>query len=106
MAFPERRKHERLDLRLQTLLSRTDSYPAVDGITENLSQGGAYVKTKNWADCRLNAESAVAFFLPPSFTGLRETIGLQGRASIARIDDQNEAVALSFSGEFKQFEWI
>ena len=77
-----------------------------EGVTENLSQGGAFVKTRNWSNCRINDRTVVAFFLPPSFTGHNETIGLQSTAVIARIDQENEGIGLRFTKNFRNFEWI
>ena len=106
MGFRDRRKHERLNLQFQTILSQMGLKSPIEGVTENLSQGGAFVKTRNWSSYQINDKAVVAFFLPPSFTGYEETIGLRGNAVIARIDQENEGIGLRFNKDFTYFEWI
>ena len=106
MGVQDRRKHERLNLQLPVMLSKIGLYSPIEGMTENLSQGGAFIKTRNWHYFLINDKAVVAFFLPPSFTGHNKTIGLEGTAVIARIDQENEGIGLRFTKDFKEFEWI
>jgi hypothetical protein len=46
----------------------------------------------------------LTLFLPPSFSGQETTIGLQGSAQIVRLVEDNEGVAVKFSGPLKQFK--
>ena len=78
----------------------------IEGITTNLSQGGALIKSKNRHSCQAGALVVLTFFLPPDFTGQNETIGLQGDAVITRIDRENEGIAVEFIKTFREFERI
>lgn len=106
MGSRDRRKHKRLRLQFKTVLSQMGLNVPVEGITENLSQGGAFVKTSNWPNFQIDDMAVVAFFLPPSFTGLDETLGLHGTAVVARTDKENEGIGLRFTEDFRHFEWI
>ena len=78
----------------------------IEGVAENLSQGGAFLKTTNWSNFEIDDKAVVAFFLPPSFTGINETIRLEGIAEIARIDQENDGIGVRFTKDFRHFEWI
>lgn len=106
MGTRDRRKHERLKVQFKTILSQMGLNVPVEGITENLSQGGAFVKTSKWPNFQINDKAVVAFFLAPSFTGLAETIGLHGTAVVTRTDKENEGIGLRFTKNFTHFEWI
>ena len=106
MRVRDRRKHERLEVQFQTILSPVRLNSSIEGVAENLSQGGAFVKTTDWSNFQIDDKAVVAFFLPPSFTGVDETIGLEGTAEIARIDQENGGVGLQFTKDFRHFDWI
>ena len=46
----------------------------------------------------------VAFCLPPKFTGQKKTIGLQGGAVVARVDEVYKGIAVKFIKKLKQFK--
>jgi hypothetical protein len=100
----DRRIHKRLDLRFPTKLNALGLNYPVEGETENLSQGGALIKTRSWYVFQHRDRTLVTIFIPPDFSGQETTIGLQGSAVIIRIDQDNELVALQFVKSFKQFE--
>jgi len=79
---------------------------SIEGITTNLSQGGAFIKSKNRHSCQAGAYVFLTFFLPPDFTGQNKTIGLQGDAVITRIDQENGTIAVEFIETFREFERI
>ena len=106
MGVGDRRKHERLEVQFRTLLSPMGSNSSIVGIAENLSQGGAFVKTENWSNFQINEKAAVAFFLPPSFSNLDEEAGLEGTAEITRIDQVHRGIGLRFTKDFKHFKWL
>lgn len=106
MGTRDRRKHERLKVQFKTILSQMGLNVPVEGITENLSQGGAFVKTSKWPNFQINDKAVVAFFLPPSFSKLDEVVGLEGMAEIARIDQVHGGIGLRFTKDFKHFKWI
>jgi hypothetical protein len=106
MTGREKRKHVRLKRYFKARLSKVGvSYP-IEGNTENVSQGGAFIKTKDWHSFRPNDKTIVTVYLPPIFTGQDATIGLQGTALVSRVDEENEGVAVQFLKNFKQFERI
>jgi hypothetical protein len=83
-----------------------DLNPSIEGITTNLSQGGAFIKSKDRHLCQAGAYAFLTFFLPPDFTGQNRTIGLRGEAIITRIDQENEGVAVEFINALRGFERI
>jgi len=100
----ERRKHIRLNGHFSAKLSRVGLYFPVGGMTDNVDQGGAFIKTKDWDDFQPHDQIVVTLFIPPSFSGQEKTIGLTGPAVVARIVVENEGVAVQFTKPFKQFE--
>ncbi|MBW1982465.1 MAG: FHA domain-containing protein [Deltaproteobacteria bacterium] len=107
MKAQERRKFRRLDHQFPTMIHcRTGSCLSIEGQSMNLSQGGAFVRTKAWHGVRVNDKAVVTFFLPPDFTGHDKTIGLQGEGIITRVDEDNQGVGIKFVKGFKQFEQI
>lgn len=106
MAARDKRKDIRVTQYLRARLAKADLPNGIEGETENLSQGGAFVRTSDWGSFRLNERTVVTLFLPPAFSGQKATIGLQGAAIITRIDEENEGVALEFVRSFRQFERI
>jgi len=103
MSFRERRKYVRVNRQFTTLLSSTAGKHETIGTTENISQGGVYIKTRNWRTFRAGDQTTVTLFLPPSFTDKEKTLGLRGNA-IRRVDFLNEAIALEFNKKLQYFE--
>ena len=106
MGVGDRRKHERLEIQFRTLLSPMGLNSSIVGVAENLSQGGAFVKTTDWSNLQINDKAVVAFLLPPSFSRLDEVVGLEGTAEIARIDQVHGGIGLRFTKEFRHFKWV
>jgi hypothetical protein len=106
MPARDRRKQIRVTQYFRTKLAKADVPNGVEGETENLSQGGAFVRTSDWRSFQVNDRTVVTLFLPPAFSGQQATIGLRGAAIITRIDEENEGVALEFVRSFRQFERI
>jgi len=79
---------------------------SLEGMTVNISQGGASIKTEHWRSLHVSNRADLTFFLPPKFTGQSHLIGLQGSAIVTRIDKQNECVAVKFVKSFRHFEPI
>jgi hypothetical protein len=74
------------------------------GVTMNVSQEGALVWTNGWRSFQVNDETLITIFLPGSFTGHDAPRGLRGRATVTRIDETNEGVALRFNKRLRQFD--
>ena len=70
----------------------------------NVSQLGAYIKTNYHGFFRVNDQATIRCFLPANLTGQNQTIVLQDKAVIIRIDQEDEGLALGFNKSFKQFE--
>jgi hypothetical protein len=76
----------------------------LDGKTTNLSQKGAFIRTKHWSSFQAGDPAVFTFFLPPDFTGQDKIVGLQGSAIITRIEEENEGIGVEFVKNLKQFE--
>ena len=79
---------------------------SLEGISVDISQEGAFIKIKNWQSFKVRDHAVVAFCLPPKFTGQDETIGLQGGAVVARVDEVYKGIAVKFIKKLKQFKPI
>src|SRR5512139_320134 len=106
MAARDRRKDIRVTQYFRAKLAKGDVPNGIEGETQNLSQGGAFVRTSDWRSFQVNDRTVVTLFLPPAFSGQEAPIGLRGAAIITRIDEENEGVALEFVRSFRQFERI
>jgi len=106
MDTSDKRKQVRIKQHFKAKLSKEGMASSLEGITATVSQGGAFIKTKDWNSLQTNDKTVITVYLPPVFTGQDVTIGLQGSAVISRIDEDNEGVAVEFLKNFKQFERI
>ena len=106
MTSRERRKHVRIQRQFEARLFNAKVRYETEGLTENISQGGVYVKTRDWSSFRTGDQAIVTLFLPPSFTDRDKIFGLRGNAIVRRVDQKNEGVALEFSRDFQEFEKV
>jgi hypothetical protein len=106
MTTRERRKHVRIKRRFVTEISDAKGQYETEGVTEDVSQGGAFIRTKDWRAFQTGDQAVVTFFLPSSFTDSNQSICLRGDAVIKRIDQKIEGIALEFRKNFQQFERI
>jgi hypothetical protein len=104
MLLPDRRKRERLGWSFPVTLCKDGLDCLFSGMSVNVSQLGAYIKTNYHEFFRINDQATIKCFLPTDLTGQNQTIILQDRAVILRIDQENEGLALEFNKSFKQFE--
>ena len=102
----ERRRHVRINRQFITQIFTPRSDHETQGVTENISQGGAYIKVEDWRPFQTGDQAVITFLLPPSFTDRGKTIGLRGEAEVRRVDQQNEGIALEFIRHFQEFEKI
>ena len=102
----ERRRHVRINRQFVTKIFAPRSDYATQGVTENISQGGAYIKVEDWRAFQTGDRTIITFLLPPGFTDRGKTIGLRGEAEVKRVDQQKEGIALEFSRYFQEFEKI
>jgi hypothetical protein len=102
----ERRRYVRINRQFVTQIFTPRSEYETQGVTENISQGGAYIKVEDWRAFQAGDQTVITFFLPPSLTDSGKNIGLRGEAEVKRVDQQNEGIALEFSRDFQEFEKI
>jgi len=106
MTSRERRKHVRIQRQFEARLFNAKVRHETEGLTENISQGGVYVKTRDWRSFQTGDQAIVTLFLPPSFTDRDQIFGLRGDAVVRRVDEPNEGVALEFSRDLQEFEKV
>jgi hypothetical protein len=100
----ERRKNARLSHRFSVRFCKVGLYFPIEGVTDNFGPGGAFIRVNKLHAFQLHDQIILTLFIPSSFSGQEKTIGLQGPASIIRLAEDNEGVAVSFSKPLKQFE--
>jgi hypothetical protein len=100
------RKHPRIRHQFPVSLLSQDLNLHVQGVTSNLSRHGALIKVESYHLFRPGRLTLVTIYLPPEFTGQDKFIGLQGEATILRIDGANKGIAVEFRKPLKQFEPI
>ena len=106
MTSHERRKHVRIQRQFEARLFNAKVRHETEGLTENISQGGVYIKTRDWRSFQTGDQTTVTLLLPPSFTDKDKIFGLRGDAIVRRVDKRNEGVALEFSRDLQEFEKI
>ena len=100
----ERRAHLRIGSKFSARISKLGWFRPIEGVTENISQRGTFLRTDDWHAFGVKDQAVVTILLPPSFTGQVTTVGLQGNAMVTRVDHQKGGVALRFDKEFRAFE--
>jgi hypothetical protein len=106
METHERRAYTRFDHKLFTKFSKAGLYTPIEGMTANISQGGAFVRTDTWHAFQPQERIIVTFFLSPDLTGQDKTIGFQGEGIIVRVDRDGGGVGVQFPREFEKFSQI
>jgi len=99
-----KREHARCSGYFVAELAKTGLTEPVSGVTENIGQSGAFIKVREWRSFRVNEEVSVAIFLPSVFSDESTTVRMEGRGFIARVDEEQEGVAVEFSSCFRQFK--
>ena len=106
----EKRKHARVrTMNAISYICVDDDGNQIDegmGTTVDISQGGAFIETRDWSAFQENDQALVTFDLPPKFTGQDVIIHLLGTAIIKRIDRENEGLGLQFKERLRQFERV
>lgn len=106
MRSVNRREYVRKAHHFQSSLFKLGLYSPAAGMTENLSPGGALIKTSDWRAFQARDQVVVTLFIPPSFSGQERTISLQGAATVIRVDQKREGIAVQFEKTLKQFERV
>ncbi len=100
------RKHMRVGHHLPSKLFKLGLPSAVSGVTENVSAGGALIKTRDWRAFQPQDQTVVTFYIPPTISGQDRPIASQSFAIVTRVDKENAEVALKFGKVLKQFQGI
>jgi hypothetical protein len=100
----DRRSDKRLFKTFQATIKITRTAAEIDGVTENLSQGGAFISSQALPSFQENEEAIVQLFLPPEMTGQNGTMILNGPAVVKRIEKERCGVALQFQKVLRAFD--
>jgi tetratricopeptide (TPR) repeat protein len=100
------REFMRISSHLPAELSMGTFGPKVSGITENLSQIGAFIKTREWHKFAVNDQVSVCITLPSLLSRHGVPTSVEGTGLIARIDPVNEGVGVHFSRSINRFKRI
>ena len=100
----ERRKYTRTLNKFRARIRLPHTSEEIDGVTQNLSQGGAFIESASWLAFQQDQQAEMKIFLPPEFTGQRDTLTLTGPAVIKRIVEHKKGVAVEFLRELKTFQ--
>jgi len=84
-------------------ITKQDMDTAIRGVTENLSQIGAFIKTKDLSAFKVNDEVSLFIFIPSLFSSQFKSVGMEGKGLITRVDEQSQALAVEFRTNFKEF---
>ena len=106
MRTSDQRKSPRIRQNFHVKFLRKGVDHALEGMTANLSQKGAFIRTRHYRSFQVGDPGELTFFLPPDFTGQNKTVGLQGNAVITRIDQDNEGIGVEFVKSLKQLERV
>ena len=87
-------------------LSKGQKGSFIEGVTENISQVGTFIKTKEWGNFQPDDQVSVAISLPSVFSEQYATVDMVGPGIITRVDEGNEGVGIQFSRSFKQFKRV
>jgi hypothetical protein len=100
----DRRKYPRIGQQFVANLSGPDMHESIVGVTDNIGQGGAFIKTEKWTALQIQDLKIITLFVPPAFSGQNETIGLQSFGRVNRIEPKRKGVAVQFDKLLKLFE--
>ncbi len=100
----DRRSDKRLLKRFQVTIKIVRTAAEIDGVTENLSQGGTFISSQALPSFQENEEAIVQLFLPPEITGQKGTLILNGPAVVKRIEKERCGIALEFQKVLRAFE--
>jgi c-di-GMP-binding flagellar brake protein YcgR len=102
----DRRAHLRVSASFVATTFQSGRGRAAEGVTENISQGGAFIRVEDWHAFSTADQVIVTILLPAEFCGLDRPVVLQGMAIVSRVDPRKGGVALRFKKNFKFFERV
>jgi tetratricopeptide (TPR) repeat protein len=77
-----------------------------EGVTENISQVGTFIKTKDWRNFKPDDQVSVAIALPSVFSEQYAAVDMVGPGIITRVDEENEGIGIQFIKSFKHFKRV
>jgi hypothetical protein len=98
------REHARCAGHFVAELSKAGMSGPARGVTVNIGQSGAFIKTKEWRAFKEKDEVDVAIFLPSILSEESATVPLEGRGSVTRVHEEDEGVAVEFREAFRHFK--
>jgi tetratricopeptide (TPR) repeat protein len=101
-----KREYMRCNGHFPARLANAETGVSISGVTENISQLGTFIKTRNWRAFKTNDQVSVAISLPSILSDQIATVDMEGPGIIARVDEENEGVAIQFMRSFKQFKRV
>ena len=104
--FGDYREHLRLERSFVVNLHKVGVPVTYEGVTKNISQGGAFIRTKDWECFQENDQTLITFYLPPNFTGQDSTTRLLGAGQVTRVDSENGGLGFRFNKTLRQFEKV
>jgi len=78
----------------------------VDGVTQNISQGGAFISSPSCSAFRNHDQAEIEFSFPPDFTGQKEILVLKGLATVIRVEKDSQGIALEFLKQLQTFDVV
>jgi hypothetical protein len=100
----ERRRYPRLTRNFRAKIRMTFTSAEVEGVTENISQVGAFISGLSWPSFQAEDKIIVRLFLPPEMTGQPEELSLEGPAVVKRVEQDRGKIAVEFSKKLRAFE--
>jgi hypothetical protein len=104
MKPPYHRRDIRFHGQFPTKITGVEFDYSVRGTTKNLSQYGAFIRTKDWKKLEINDQVTVTMFIPSTFSSQNAASGLRAIANIIRIDEKSEGIAVEFISGLRQLE--
>jgi len=102
----ERRKYARLSQEFLVKARVLGTPLEVEGVTFDVSQGGAFILSLSWSAFHANDQTEIQFSLPPTFTGQKRSLFLKGPGIVIRVDGERLGIAIEFLQELRTFKVI
>ena len=102
----DRRKYARLSQEFPAKAKVLGTPLEVEGVTLDVSQGGAFILSLSWSAFHANDQTEIQFSLPPAFTGQKESLLLRGPGTVIRVDGDRLGIAIEFLQELRTFKVI
>ena len=100
----ERPRYPRLTKKFRAKIRLTSTSAEVEGVTENISQVGAFISGLSWPAFQAEDQIMVRLYLPPEMTGQPEELSLEGPAVVKRVEQGRGKIAVEFSKKLRTFE--